>query len=774
MYKIKYFLVSVSLLLLACKSEKSNSINAVSTVEAFHQKVANAKPGDEIVLANGVWNNAELLFEANGTAENPIVLKAEENGKVTLEGNSNLRIAGSYLVVKGLVFKNGFTPTTEVISFRKDSKTLANNCRLTECVIDSYNNPERHDTETWLALYGKNNRVDHNHLQGKNTKGVTMIVRLNSKESQENNHKIDHNYFGPRAVLGANGGETLRIGTSHYSLTNSKTVVENNYFDRCNGEHENISNKSCQNIYRNNVFYECRGTLTMRHGNETWVEGNVFVGNGKACTGGIRVINGQQTVVNNYAVGLTGNRFRGAFVIMNGVPNSKINRYHQVKDARVANNTFINCDNVQLCAGSDAERSAVPKNSVVLNNIFYNEHKDDVFTAYDDISGISFTNNILSPNIKPVSKSGFRKEKLALTKNKLGLLVPTDTTLNVGATIKEMVSKAETGVSWYPKKDKEVAFSSGKTIKVKGGLNTLIEATINSKAGDVLELDENETYVVSKVVSIKHPITVTSSGAKKPLLLFEKKNLFQIENNGALKLQGLKIDGKKSPDDTGNAVISTSKYSMNTNYKLLVDACDFVNLDINYAFDAIKVYKNTFADTISITNSKFNNVTGSVMALDKEIDDIGIYNAEYVILKNNLYKNVGCTVLNLYRGGTDESTYGPFLELENSVFDNVGNNKRNKAKSAITLYGVQKAQLKNNIFKNSKGIDMYLVVGEPVVEVYNNNFYKSGDLTITGDQKYKVKNIWKLDPKFTEDYALSSTSALKNKGTDHKDLGITK
>ena len=34
------------------------------------------------------------------------------------------------------------------------------------------------------------------------------------------------------AVLGSNGGETLRIGTSHYSMFNSNTLVENNYFDR--------------------------------------------------------------------------------------------------------------------------------------------------------------------------------------------------------------------------------------------------------------------------------------------------------------------------------------------------------------------------------------------------------------------------------------------------------------------------------------------------------------------------------------------------------------
>ncbi|MDO6738422.1 chondroitinase-B domain-containing protein [Wenyingzhuangia sp. 2_MG-2023] len=759
---------------MACNSKTSENSNYVKTVEAFHQKVAEAEPGDEIVLANGVWKNAELLFQGNGTAEKAITVRAEESGKVFLQGNSNLRISGSYLVVKGLVFNNGFTPTAEVISFRKDSKTLANNCRLTECVIDGYNNPERHDTETWLAVYGKNNRVDHNHLEGKNTKGVTMIVRLNSVESQENNHRIDHNYFGPRPNLGSNGGETLRIGTSHYSLTDSKTIVEANFFDRCDGEHETISNKSCKNIYKNNVFYECRGTLTMRHGNGTLVEGNVFIGNDKPCTGGIRVINGQQTVVNNYAIGLKGNRFRGAFVIMNGVPNSTINRYHQVKDAKVTNNTFINCDNVQLCAGSDAERSAVPLNSVVADNIFYNEVKNDVFTAYDDISGIAFKNNLISPNITALTKDGFVKEKLTLSLNDKGLLVPTDKNLKVGATIPtEIATKENTGASWYSKADKKVVLSSGKTIQVKAGLNTLVEAALASQPGDVLELSSEEVYRNTKTIPVSHPLTVKASGIKKAIVLFEKKVLFEIQNHGALQLEGLTFDGKKSPDDNGNSVISTSKYSMNTNYNLFIENCDFINLDINYAFDAIRVYKNTFADTISIQNSNFKDVTGSVVALDKETDDIGIYNAEYVILKNNSFKDVGCTVLNLYRGGTDESTYGPFLELENSVFDNVGNNKRNKAKSAISLYGVQKIDVKNNIFKDSKGVDMHLVVGEPVVEVLNNNFYNSEKLNITGDQKYTVQNVWTLNPMFDgESFKLSEKSSLKNKGTNGQDLGI--
>lgn len=762
----------IALLVMACKTETKTG-NLVRNVEEFNDRVSKLQPGDSIVLANGIWENAELLFEGNGTAEDPIKLTVEEKGKVVFEGNSNLRMAGSNLIVEGLVFKNGFTPTTEVISFKKDKNTFANNSRLTECVVDNYNNPERHEPDTWVAIYGKNNRVDHNHLVGKRNRGVTMIVRLNGKEHQENNHKIDHNYFGPRPNLGSNGGETLRIGTSHFSRTNSNTLVEANYFDRCNGEHEIISNKSCQNTYKNNVFYECTGTLTMRHGNETLVDGNVFIGNNKPSTGGIRVINGQQTVINNYGIGLTGYRFRGAFVIMNGIYNSPINRYDQAKDAVVKNNTFINCDHIQLCAGADTERNAPPENCIMEDNIFYNESKDDLFTVYDDISGIDFKNNVISPNVESISESGFSKLTLDLKKNDDGLLIPADTTLRTGAKIStDIATKENTGVTWYSKAEREVALSSGNTIKVKAGLNTLFDAVGNSNPGDILELDAEEPYTLTKTITVKHPLTFKSSSKNKPVVLFEKKSLFEIQNGGSLSLEGITFNGAASPDRTGNSVITTSKYSMNKNYKLFIDNCDFVNLDVNHSYDAIRVYKNTFADTISIKNSKFKIISGNVIALDKETDDIGIYNAEYVILKNNSYSDIGGAALRLYRGGKDESTFGPFLVVDHCVFDNVGHDKRNKYNAAISLYGVQEIDIKNNIFEDSKAIDMHLVVGEPIVLIRNNALHNSENTIVSGDQKYAIENHWTLPPKFADNsYALSSDSPLKGKGTDGKDLG---
>jgi len=279
--------------------------------------------------------------------------------------------------------------------------------------------------------------------------------------------------------------------------------------------------------------------------------------------------------------------------------------------------------------------------------------------------------------------------------------------------------------------------------------------------------------VLSKIISIPHPITITGI-KEKSTILFEKKSLFDIQDGGSLELKNIIFNGKEAPDYSGNAVIRTSKYSMSNNYQLRIDNCDFTDLNINHSYDVVKVFKNTVADTISITNSSFKNISGNVLGLDKEIGENGIFNAEFVILKNNIFSNIKGAILNLIRDGKDESTFGPFLTYEHNVADKVGNGKRNKNKKAITLVGVQNTSIKNNIFTNSKGIQMHLVVGGPVVIADKNNFYNSEKIKVTGDQEYKIGTLWSLDPKFknTNTYKLQENSALLKKGDDGLDIGI--
>lgn len=731
-------IITLLLFIIVFTSSCKSSVSVVNDLSSFNNAVKNAGPGDKIVLANGIWHDVELVFEGKGTKEQPIILSVESKGKIFLEGQSNIRIAGEYLVVEGLVFRNGYTPTSEVISFRKDNNKLCHHCRVTQCVIDDYNQKERFESDYWVALYGKNNRFDHNYLIGKRNLGVSLAVRLNTPESQENHHQIDHNYFGYHPILGSNGGETMRIGTSHYSLKNSNTIVENNYFEHCNGEHEIISNKSCQNTFRNNTFYECQGTLTMRHGNETLVENNYFFGNRKPNTGGIRIINESQIVRNNYCEGLTGYRFRGALVIMNGVPDSPINRYFQVRDSEASNNLFVDCDYIQLCAGSDSERSATPINTKISDNIFTNEFNDNIFTIYDDVSGITCTGNLLGDNIQiPTDSggqalSGFNHQVLEI-KHKDGLKYIISNP-NCGPDKNAVRPTPEnTGVTWYPKKDYQIRFNTGKEIVVSPGENTLFDAVKMAENGDILILSAGE-YLQSKSIDIDKVLSIKAGDIQqKPLLTFERASLFNIENGGSLFLQGLEVSGARCDDYAGNSVIRTSRYSMINNYKLMMADCNFKDLDVNHSFSVFRVYKNTFADSVSVVNCHFSNITGHVLELDKESDDIGIYNAENVVIKGCQFDKIGGTAVTLHRGGGDESTFGPILEISNSTFDRVGNDKKNKYKASIAIHGVQWADMHDLKFNDSKQVNMFLTVGDPVIKVRNSEFVNTEAIKSNAD-----------------------------------------
>ncbi len=680
----------------------------VESQQEFSAAVETLEPGDTIVLANGEWRDFEILFTGEGTADRPITLTVEEKGKVLITGQSNLRLAGKHLVVSGLVFKNGHTPTSAVIQFRRTKGDYAYHSRVTEVVIDHFNNPERFEDDMWVAMYGRHNRFDHNHLEGKSNRGVTLAVRLNEEASRENHHRIDHNYFGPRPILGSNGGETLRIGTSHYSLSDSLTVVENNYFDRCNGEVEIISSKSGGNVFRGNLFFESRGTLTLRHGNNNLIENNVFLGNGVDHTGGIRVINKGQTVRNNYMHGLTGHRFGGGFVVMNGVPNSAINRYHQVENALIENNTMIDVDHIELAAGADEERSAPPISSVFRGNLVFNADGSENIAVHDDISGITFTNNSLNEDVE-----------LAAAKN--GLLYPVAPELaDVGASKNLVVlERSATGPSWYPKPGFGDRFEGGTTRAIEAGLDTLVEGVSAAGPADIVELSPGD-YLVTRTIIIDKPLTVRGNGEAR--IEFERRALFEIVDGGSLKLDGVTVSGDSSPDRGGNAAIRTSRYSMLNNYALVIENSVFEDLDTNHSFDVFTVAQHTFADRIEILNSTFRNITGAVLVLNREIDDLGIYNAEYITIADSTFEKIGKAVADVYRGGTDESTFGPHFDMSSSVVRAAGKDKRNKSDASIRLHGVQATDIADTRFEDSRAILVWETVGEPVTSIRNNTY----------------------------------------------------
>ncbi|EOR94888.1 Alginate lyase precursor [Arcticibacter svalbardensis MN12-7] len=386
---------------------QAKDFTVINAAEFVGLKLA---PGDKVILSGNAWKDQEIVFKAKGTEEQPIILTSAKPGEIICSGNSNLKIDGEWLVVDGLAFSNGYPEKEDVIAFSKTSR----HCRLTNSSILNYNPPYKTKDYKWVSVYGTNNRVDHCALTGKTNQGTTLVIWLSETPNYD---RIDHNYFGPRPDLGSNGGESIRIGTSEWSMHDSYAKVEFNVFDKCNGETEIISIKSGHNIIINNLFYECEGTLTFRHGNNSEAAYNFFIGNNVKNTGGIRVIGENQRVHDNYLEGLTGSGFRAAISVMNAFENPKPNEYFQVNNAIIKNNIIIDCkEAIAIGSGKDDKRILPPVNLVMIENVIINPIK--LINYFD----VPLESTIKNNQIKGVAKEdGFTVFKGSLIRNKFNL-----------------------------------------------------------------------------------------------------------------------------------------------------------------------------------------------------------------------------------------------------------------------------------------------------------------------------------------------------------------
>jgi poly(beta-D-mannuronate) lyase len=776
----KAFPILIFFLALFIDTSATNYLaNDITHVNQF---ISKAKPGDTITLANGAWKNINLLFKANGNQNHPIVLAAQTPGQVKIEGASTLVLDGNYLVVNGLLFTNGHGNGKYVISYAASSNNPSTHCRITNCAIIDFNLPKRFPGDNWVAVYGSNNRFDHNYLAGKKNAGTTLVVKLNSPKSQNNHNRIDHNYFGKRERLGSNGGETMRIGTSTYSLKTSATLVEQNYFEHCNGEVEIISVKSCDNVIRDNAFFECEGTLTLRHGNNNQIYNNLFIGNGKPFTGGVRVINMGHTIHDNYFYRLTGNRFRSAFAVMNGVPHSAKNRYLQVKNVKIFHNAFIGCNHIGFGVGSDNERTAVPIATTFTQNVIYAPVQKDPVNFIDTVNGITFSKNLLYAPRSDFRYKGFIRKPMSLSKGKDQLYhIVTGKVSKVklpGGISRDVLPQwREAGPEWIKSFLKTVsAVPAAHTIRVNNNEGELSKAVKNAIPGDTILLVSDGEYplqnplVIDKLLFIKAAKTLK----KRPILVFNnrKKELAQIiiANNGNLWVQGIAFNGENSQGYKASSAISTAKGGMINHYWLKVADCEFYNYTES-TFSAFKALNGSYADSIVFCNSLFHTISGDAISLASQKEDRGIYNAEYVTINNCVFYHVMGAALNFYRGGNDESTLGPFLHVNHCVFYDVNNKELG---AVLRLIGVQYSDITHSVFYDSgkSGRSIWFINFEFNHNAVSNcDFYNSGKIGSFYDNVMQ-NNIYHIKPLFENIKAYNFN--LVNKKEIDENMGISR
>jgi poly(beta-D-mannuronate) lyase len=689
----------------------------VKNIEELNAANKQAKPGDIVILQNGEWNNVMIALNCSGTKELPISFKAQSPGKVLITGHSQLKLGGNYIVVDGLYFTRGYGGGA-VVDFRINKNQLANHCRLTNCVINDFNNPKRVDENYWISLSGQYNRVDHCNFLNKKNLGVLMAVILDDDRSRENFHSVDHNYFGARPPLASNGGEIIRIGVSEHSQFNSNTQVTDNFFEYCDGETEIISVKSAGNVVRNNLFKECQGGVVLRHGNYNTVENNIFFGNDKEGTGGVRIINKGQWVINNLFYKCRGVDFRSPLSVMNGIPNSPAYRYVQVTDAVVANNTFFNCSSISFCEGSDTERTLTPQNVYLLNNSFYNTRDSIIYKRYDDINGFTFSNNLVSKDVKQATTNGFERTSFTVQKADIIALPYPQATGAIPDSLQKIAQQrlqhslsSKTGFADLPllKKIMTNAYSAcGATwFKRSNSVNQSKSLVVNCKTAEEIytQLERKEPvtikltgnkYILNKPFIISKNVQFT--GDKKNPLGFYSENIpgiFVIAGNGNLSLENLTINGTavKAMNFISNDTSGSSNH-----YNLAIRHCILEHFSReNGCKNLFYAYKSMVADSIVLLNNSFLNNNSNGVEMSDEKDNKGYYNAEKITINQNSFNKQNGSLLNIYRGGNDESTMGPLLSFRNNKLTDC---KTEESKPFISLYGVQRSFLEKNEFNN--------------------------------------------------------------------------
>jgi poly(beta-D-mannuronate) lyase len=374
------------------------------------------KAGDHVVVHDGKYADVEKDITGEGTAEQPIVVRAETMGGVAFAGQTYVGILGSHVTFAGFRFDG----ETAEGGPRRKGGTLrlgqgSRRCRVTNCMIRGFNKSPLVDTQ-WLVVEGFENVVEYSSFEGKTSAGPTVVFTMSegvATQSVPRGHVFRFNYMGPRTNVGANGYEGIRVGLSGLQEYNAASTFEHNYFFRTiypeddNGEQEVVSNKSSGNTYRGNTFRQMKGELSLRHGDDCVVEGNYFFQEGTPRSAGVRVIGERHVVRGNYFEGVAGT----GILVYSGDrdwPASETSRGHEAgDDAKVVGNTFVHCRTAIAVAGPSDKRRA-PERVEVRNNIIQSQGPDAVaFRLDSDRQHLSLSGNLVfHPEMKAVDIPG--------------------------------------------------------------------------------------------------------------------------------------------------------------------------------------------------------------------------------------------------------------------------------------------------------------------------------------------------------------------------------
>jgi hypothetical protein len=311
----------------------------VGSVSELLSEIKKAASGDQILLANGTYQDAVITIGTDG-----VIVRSEKPGGVIFSGASRVEITGDHIVFQGFQFASGSIGTGKILSIKGSFN------RIEDINIHDYS------AKTWIHIAAgtQHNDISHCNIEAKPTTSsiVGAIVQINTDPLVIGYHRIRYCSFQKMAgPSGDFGNEPIRIGLSSEMKNVSRTVVEHCYFGDVGGaDNETISIKSAENVCRYNTFSDNpKGMMVFRHGNRNVAYGNFFI-NG---SGGIRIKEGNHHFVyNNYFA--TGDRDA---IVLQYVPEFPL------EDINFIHNMWVNMGKISL-GGTG------PSKVTFANNIF--------------------------------------------------------------------------------------------------------------------------------------------------------------------------------------------------------------------------------------------------------------------------------------------------------------------------------------------------------------------------------------------------------------------
>jgi poly(beta-D-mannuronate) lyase len=362
MIKHILFLQSLLVLVLLVDDVKAQKQYVASNPGELKSIISNLQPGDIVSLAAGTWNDVEVVVDNDGTAKQPITIRAKAAGKTVITGNSSFKIGGAHVVIQDFIFKNvvpAYVHDDAIVAFKTGNKEghndLVKNCKFIQDERLNIPNDRQHGF-FWIDIYGANNTVDGCTFQGK--KNWLPVIDVKSKNRQQGHHVIQNNIFSDTQPKPGISLESIRVGLGEN--IGSFTMIRNNLFIRCNGDSEIISTKSGNNYIYNNYFVRCYASVSLRGGNGIIVKGNYFY----YTLGGIRINGSDHQLVGNYFYRVQQN----PVALMMG-SNSKECGYSPVSNIKIDSNYFVGNAGFAVLVHYNKKCSELPK-QITMNNNF--------------------------------------------------------------------------------------------------------------------------------------------------------------------------------------------------------------------------------------------------------------------------------------------------------------------------------------------------------------------------------------------------------------------